>query len=49
MFFFLVGELGADCGYSVKEAIAFVKPYKPDAFLAVGMFPLSPQQSNLTE
>lgn len=23
---------------SVKEAIAFAKPYKPDAFLAVGMF-----------
>lgn len=42
MFFFLVGEL-ALTGYSVKEAIAFVKPYKPDAFLAVGMFPLSPQ------
>lgn len=25
--------------YRIKEAIAFAKPYNPDAFLAVGTYP----------
>ena len=31
-------------GRRVKEAIAFAKPYNPDAFLAVGMYEEYPQR-----